>query len=111
MLNAPAFEYDLISKYVAIFGSLFCNIEFGRKDEDDNIQVIHVPVTFAQKDKMIARAEGDPEIQRKFAALLPRISFILKNVTYDPSRKLSSTRKTIYPSANTLNSRNTATTY
>jgi hypothetical protein len=37
MLGDAEDEFDILRKMVVTFGSLFSNIQFGRKDEDGNM--------------------------------------------------------------------------
>jgi hypothetical protein len=49
-----------------------------------------VPITYAAKDKMLARVLGDPNIQLETAVTpLPLISFEMTNMSYDGDRKLN----------------------
>ena len=94
--NAP-FYFSLIRKYVALFGSTFDNIYIERTllpnytpDTTKN-QLIKVPIEYANKDKMIVRLEEDPNIDRPYSELLPRMSFEMLDITYDNSRKQPTT--------------------
>ena len=48
-----------------------------------------VPLAYGPKQKFLARLEGQPELNKKVAITLPRISFELTGLSYDSSRKLS----------------------
>jgi len=87
------FYFSLIRKYVILTGTLFNNIHISRTDTSDNqTALIKVPITYAAKDKMLARVLADPEIQRETAVTpLPMISFEIKNMYYDRDRKLNTT--------------------
>ena len=51
-----------------------------------------MPITYAPKDKMLARVMQDPDINRPTATLpLPCISFEMGQMKYDGSRKLNTT--------------------
>lgn len=78
------FYHRLIRKYVVLFGTLFNSIEFQRTDG-----MYKVPVVYAPKEKMWARITQDAGLDRGHAILLPRISYMLEGVTYDPPRKLN----------------------
>ena len=41
------------------------------------------------KQKFLARLEAQPELNKKVAITLPRLSFELSGISYDSSRKLS----------------------
>lgn len=90
MFGSP-FYFSLIRKYVILTGTLFNNIHITRTDTNGNeTALIKVPITYAAKDKMLARVLADPEIQRETAVTpLPMISFEIKNMYYDRDRKLN----------------------
>ena len=90
MFNNP-FYYSLIRKYVILTGTLFNNINISRTDSSGNqTALIKVPITYAAKDKMLARVLGDPDIQLETAVTpLPLISFEMTNMFYDGDRKLN----------------------
>jgi hypothetical protein len=77
-------------KYVILFGTLFNDIHITRTNKaGETTHLLKVPLAYAAKEKMLSRLEGDPEIQRETALLLPRMSFEMEGVAYDPSRKLN----------------------
>lgn len=83
------FYHGLIRKYVVIFGNLFKDIHITRKTLDSQTeQLLKVPLSYAPKEKTLTRLFNDPDIDRQYAALLPRMSFEIKNIYYDPQRKL-----------------------
>jgi len=90
MFSTP-FYHSLIRKYVILTGTLFNSIHITRTDSAGNqTALIKVPVTYAAKDKMLARVMGDPQIQSETAVTpLPLISFEIKNMYYDGDRKLN----------------------
>jgi hypothetical protein len=84
------FYFSLIRKYVILMGTLVNNIRITRTDKSGNVTaLLKVPVTYAPKDKMLARVMQDPGIDRPTAvAPLPLISFEMGQMRYDGSRKL-----------------------
>ena len=97
-----SFYFSLIRKYVASFGSLFNNIAILRTDSTGSTtEIIKVPITYAPKEKMLARVTGDPNIDRQSATItLPVISFEMVGLDYDSSRKLTTINKISKVSAN-----------
>ena len=95
------FYFQTIRKYVALFGTLFNSIHVQRTDKSGNVTAyIKVPITYAPKEKMLARVQQDPAIDRPTATIpLPMMSFEMTYVRYDGDRKL----KTIQRTANKLN--------
>lgn len=88
---ATPFYFGLLRKYVILVGTLFNNIKITRTDSSNNqISLMRVPITYAPKDKMLARVIQDPAIDRPTATLpLPAISFEMGKMQYDGSRKLN----------------------
>lgn len=86
------FYHQIIRKYVALFGTLFNDIVIERTDTQGNMtSLIKVPITYAPKEKMLARAQQDPNIDRQTATItMPVMSFEMLDPKYDGSRKLPS---------------------
>jgi len=105
MFNGQHFYFQTIRKYVALFGTLFKDIHIERTDAHGNMSAyIKVPITYAPKEKMLARLEQDPNIDRPTATVtLPLMSFEMTDLRYDSDRKL----KTIQRAGNKITSANT----
>jgi hypothetical protein len=85
------FYFSTIRKYVTLFGTLFDDISIIRTDKNNTpVAVIKVPITYAPKEKMLARLQQDPNIDRPSATVpLPYMSFEMTGLKYDSSRKLN----------------------
>lgn len=86
------FYHNSIRKTVTGFGTLFNNIFITRSNGMGNTQRIKVPLTYSNKEKFIHRLSvslADLENQQT-QITLPRLSFSLTNVAYDPERKKNS---------------------
>lgn len=92
MLSNAYFYYQLTRKYVILFGNLFNNISVVRKDKDDNSEIerFKVPLIYAPKEKYVARLFSDPDLARETQVTLPRMSFEIRSISYDASRKQNS---------------------
>jgi len=96
MAIANYFYNQTTRKYVAIFGTLFNQITIQRADSDGaTVQEMIVPLSYAPFQKILARITQDPDLlnSQTPAIRLPRMSFEITNMTYDPIRKLATTRK------------------
>lgn len=85
------FYNESIRRTIIGFGTLFNNIELQRKDNNSNtVQTIKVPFAYGPKEKFLARLEAEPDLdkRRPTQIQLPRISFEVKTIAYDASRKL-----------------------
>lgn len=94
MFGTP-FYFSLLRKYVILTGTLFNNIKITRTDKDGNqVALLKVPITYAPKDKMLARVIQDTALDRQSATIpLPAISFEMGKMQYDGSRKLNTIGK------------------
>ena len=80
--------HEIFRKTIVAFGTLFNNIELRRSDE-----VMKVPLAYGPKQKFLARLDqmSDPT-NKRVQITLPRISFEIKSISYDGSRKVSPTQ-------------------
>lgn len=85
------FYHAIVKKYIAVFGTLFNDIQIKRLRDDTSTQTIKVPLMYSSQDKMLARLNEDPQLDRQVAGVSPIISFTISAPKYDPSRKLQST--------------------
>jgi tail sheath stabilizer len=84
-----------IRKYISLFGTLFNDISIMRTDTANNTTAfVKVPITYSHKDKMLARVQEDPTVQRPTATLsMPVMAFEMTNLRYDGARKLSTVNR------------------
>ena len=81
--------HEIFRRTVVAFGTLFNNIELRRTNE-----VMKVPLAYGPKQKFLARLDQNPDPTNKRVQItLPRISFEINGIQYDPSRKVSPTQK------------------
>jgi len=88
--NAP-FYHSTIRKMVAMFGTMFNDIHFHRYAADGSVsQIIRVPLTYAPKNKLLLRADVDPDATKEAAIVLPRMAFeIIPPFRYAAERRMS----------------------
>ena len=96
------FYHEILRKTGIGFGPLFNGIEI-RHDNDSGGEVsrMKVPLAYGPMQKFLAKIEQQPTIQGRPAITLPRMSFEMTNLNYDPSRKASITQT--FKSGNTDN--------
>ena len=81
--------HEIFRKTIVAFGTLFNNIELRRQNE-----VMKVPLAYGPKQKFLARLDQMPDPTNKRVQItLPRLSFEISGITYDPQRKVSPTQK------------------
>ena len=96
MAIANYFYNETTRRYVALFGTLFNQLKIERRDNAGTlIQDMIVPLSYAPFQKVLARVNSDPDLlnSRKTAIQLPRMSFEITSLNYDPTRKVGSTQK------------------
>ena len=85
------FEYfynEIFRKTIISFGTLFNNITVKQEGS-----VVKVPLAYGPIQKFLARLEQAPNLNQSVAISLPRMSFEFIGVTYDPSRKVTTTQQ------------------
>ena len=84
------FYHQTIRKYVALFGTLFNDINIEKKDSGGNVLSRQkVPIAYGPKQKFLIRLRQDPSLDRQVAIQLPRLGFEMSGIAYDPIRKLN----------------------
>jgi hypothetical protein len=87
------FYHGIIRKTIIGFGTLFNNIEIRKVDSNEQVvSVLKVPLAYGPIQKFLARINQQPDLTKKSTLTLPRMSFEMKGITYDPSRKGSITQ-------------------
>jgi hypothetical protein len=96
MFGHGVFYFSTIRKMVIYFGTIFNDLKITRTNaENDVVATLKVPLSYAPKDKMLARVDADPEITRQTAIYLPRMSFEMTGLAYDGTRKLNTVSRQV----------------
>lgn len=86
------FYHQRVRKSVAVFGSLFNDIYVLRKNSSGEvINQVKVPLSYAPKRDFIdriAQMNNGEDAERQLAIKLPRMSFEILTIAYDPLRAL-----------------------
>lgn len=94
------YYHETIRRYVILFGTLFNDIYIKRYDSQGNqTNMIRIPITYGPKDKVLARLNADPNLDRPYSIILPYITFQITNIKYAQDRKLTSTGRQPYLAA------------
>ena len=94
------FYHEILRRTVVSFGSLFNEINIKHTDNSDNVKsVIKVPLAYGPTQKFLARLEQSPDLNKPVQITLPRMSFEFTGLTYDPTRKSTTTQTFIAKSA------------
>lgn len=87
------FYHEIIRKTVVAFGTLFNDINIRHKDSSgESISEIKVPLAYGPIQKFLARIEQQPDLNKPIAMTLPRLSFEMVSIQYDPTRKSTVTQ-------------------
>lgn len=93
-------NHDSIRKYIIVFGTVFNDIYINRLSSTGEVlQTLKIPLTYGPKDKVLARLDQNPEMTNQVGIVLPRISFEMTSMEYDPTRKLNTLNKLTKQSA------------
>ncbi len=100
------FYHQRIRKTVALFGRLFNNIYIMRTVANgDGNSTVKVPLSYAPKRKFMERLLENPDLDTdaKVAVKLPRMSFEIISIAYDPTRQLSKVNNVNYAGTSLAN--------
>ena len=87
------FYHEIIRKTVISFGTLFNEVHVRHQDAaGKDISDIKVPISYGPKQKFLARIQQQPDLNKAVQITLPRMSFEVSNIQYDPSRKAGITQ-------------------
>ena len=87
------FYHEIIRKTVIGFGTLFNEVHVRHQDATGkDISDIKVPISYGPKQKFLARIQQQPDLNKAVQISLPRMSFEVNNIQYDPSRKAGITQ-------------------
>jgi len=91
------FYHQIFRKSIIAFGTVFNNIIVKRKTSDrkakDSLESYKVPIQYGPYQKYLAILAAEPDPARQATQIsLPRISFEIKGLNYDGSRKLTPTQ-------------------
>jgi len=91
MLSNAHFYHRITRKLVVAFGTLFNDIKLYKYNKAGTVEIerINVPLAYSSKEKFYARITGDPKLNKEIQIQLPRMSFEMTSITYDPLRKTS----------------------
>ena len=87
------YYHEIIRKTIIAFGTLFNEIYIKHKDKNDGvISQMNVPLAYGPTQKFLARLEQQANLDKPIQITLPRMSFEMTSIDYDPSRKTGITQ-------------------
>ena len=88
------FKHLHMRRYLLAFGSLFDDITITRENEDGKEEFRQqVPLEYGPKERWLTHLVQDPDYTKGVGQVVPRMSFEITNLSYDPSRKLNTLDK------------------
>lgn len=90
MLTTKPFYHASSRKIVASFGTMFNNIMIDRTDSNGGVvKRIKIPIAYASAQHYIKKINSKSNSDISIDIVLPRISFVLDNLVYNPMRQLN----------------------
>ena len=84
------YYHEIIRKTIIAFGTLFNDIHIRHQNQSGlDISDIKVPLAYGPSQKFLARITQQPELNKPIQITLPRMSFEMTSIQYDPTRKAS----------------------
>jgi len=103
------FYHSTIRKYVAVFGTLFNDINIERKNSSGTVvEKLKVPLAYGPKQKWLLAVQDTTADRKVVATRTPRMGFAMTGVSYDTARKLNTIGRNV--AANTSASTSNMTT-
>ena len=87
------YYHEIIRKTIIGFGTLFNDINIKHKNSSDAvISEMKVPLAYGPTQKFLAKLEQQADLNKPVQITLPRMSFEMTSVDYDPTRKTGVTQ-------------------
>ena len=87
------YYHEIVRKTIVSFGTLFNSISIRHNDSSGGTySELKVPLAYGPSQKFLARLEQQADLNKPVGITLPRMSFEMNNVSYDPSRKTGVTQ-------------------
>ena len=87
------FYHEILRKTVISFGSLFNDISIKHNNNSNQtVSIIKVPLAYGPTQKFLARLNQSPDLNKPIQITLPRMSFEFTGLTYDATRKSTTTQ-------------------
>ena len=87
------YYHEIVRKTIVSFGTLFNQIAIRHDDSAGNTYTeMKVPLAYGQSQKFLARLEQQADLNKPVQITLPRMSFEMNGISYDPTRKVGVTQ-------------------
>ena len=82
------YYHEIIRKTIISFGTVFNQIGIRHSDTGE----MQVPLSYGPAQKFLARLEQQADLNKSVQITLPRMSFEMNTIAYDPTRKAGVTQ-------------------
>lgn len=87
------YYHQIIRKTIVSFGTIFNDISIKHKDGDGDVySEMKVPLAYGPTQKFLARVDQQADLNKPVQITLPRMSFEMTSIQYDPTRKAGVTQ-------------------
>ncbi len=87
------YYHNIIRKTIIAFGTVFNQIQIKHQDaEGSPYSELRVPLSYGPMQKFLARIEQQADLNKPVQITLPRMSFEMVSIKYDPTRKAGVTQ-------------------
>ena len=87
------FYHEIMRRTIIAFGSIFNGVNIQHDNSDGSVvSTTKVPLAYGPTQKFLARLEQVPDLNKPVQISLPRMSFELNGLNYDPARKSTTTQ-------------------
>ena len=87
------FYHEILRKTVISFGTLFNGMVIKHTDSSDNtVSEVKVPLAYGPMQKFLTKIQEQEQLTKSIAITLPRMSFEMTRIQYDPTRKTGVTQ-------------------
>ena len=86
------YYHEVIRKTIIAFGTVFNNVHIKHNDSAGVESDLKVAIAYGPVQKFLARLEQQPKLNKTVGLTLPRMSFEMTGISYDPVRKASVTQ-------------------
>ena len=84
------FYHEIIRKTIIAFGTLFNDVHVRHTDGQGNAESdLKVPLAYGPSQKFLARITQQADLNKAIQITMPRMSFEMTSIDYDPTRKTS----------------------
>ena len=87
------YYHEIIRKTIISFGTVFNDLSIRHQNSSgEDYSEINIPLSYGPAQKFLARLEQQADLNKPVQTTLPRMSFEMNTISYDPTRKAGVTQ-------------------